>query len=29
MLVGSEAEIDGELLDWIEEACGFAQIKGR
>lgn len=29
MLVGSEAEIDGELLDWIEEACGFSQIKGR
>lgn len=29
MLVSSEAEIDGELLGWIEEAHGFSQIKGR
>ena len=28
VMVGSEAEIDGELLGWIREAAAFAESKG-
>ena len=29
VMVGSEAEIDDELMGWIKEAAAFAQSKGR